>query len=89
MALDLTDEAQQEVVRDTRGKLFIYLRKQLLPTLQSVIDTPCEFKALRADIARQIVQDKQEKGFVLDLRPPDPRHRRRAGCRLIDRDLQI
>lgn len=53
--------------RNTRGKLFIYLWKQLLPTLQTVVDTQCGFKAFRADTVPEIVMESLEKGFAFDI----------------------
>lgn len=53
--------------RNTRGKLFIYLWKQLLPVLSDVVDTQCGFKAFRADLVDAIVQDNLEKGFAFDI----------------------
>ncbi len=35
--------------RNTRGKLFIYLRKRLIPQLRGIIDTQCGFKAFRGE----------------------------------------
>lgn len=53
--------------RNTRGKLFIYLWKRLIPKLSPIIDTQCGFKAFRADVAREIVQDTVEKRFAFDI----------------------
>lgn len=53
--------------RNTRGKLFIYLWKRLIPRLSPIIDTQCGFKAFRADVARDIVQDTVEKRFAFDI----------------------
>jgi len=53
--------------RNTRGKLFIYLWKQLVSVLPEVIDTQCAFKAFRAEIARQIVAPSIEKKFAFDI----------------------
>ena len=53
--------------RKTRGKLFIYLWKQLLPVLGNIVDTQCGFKAWRADLASKIVSDSLEKGFAFDI----------------------
>jgi hypothetical protein len=53
--------------RNTRGKLFIYIWKRLLPTLSKIIDTQCGFKAFRADIARLIVENLKEKQFAFDI----------------------
>jgi hypothetical protein len=53
--------------RNTRGKLFIYLWKRLVPVLSPIIDTQCGFKGFRADVARAIVQDAVEKRFAFDI----------------------
>ena len=53
--------------RNTRGKLFIYLWKRLIPILGKIIDTQCAFKAFRADLARDIVLDAIEKKFAFDI----------------------
>ncbi len=53
--------------RNTRGKLFIYLWKRLLPVLDDIIDTQCAFKAFRADLARDIILDAIEKKFAFDI----------------------
>jgi hypothetical protein len=53
--------------RNTRGKLFIYLWKRLLPVLGDVVDTLCGFKAYRAAAARYVVQDTIEKRFAFDI----------------------
>jgi hypothetical protein len=53
--------------RNTRGKLFIYLWKRLIPKLSPIIDTQCGFKAFRGDVARDIVQDTVEKRFAFDI----------------------
>ncbi len=53
--------------RNTRGKLFIYLWKRLLPTLGNIIDTQCAFKAFRADLTRDIILDAIEKKFAFDI----------------------
>ena len=53
--------------RDTRGKLFIYLWKRLIPRLSPIIDTQCGFKAFRADVADPIVRDTVEKRFAFDI----------------------
>ena len=53
--------------RNTRGKLFIYLWKQLISVLPGVIDTQCAFKAFRAEVAREIVLPAIEKKFAFDV----------------------
>lgn len=53
--------------RDSRGKLFIYLWKRLIPILNPIIDTQCGFKAFRADSVRALVDDMLEKRFAFDI----------------------
>ena len=53
--------------RNTRGKLFIYLWKQMLPLLHPITDTQCGFKAFRADLARKILVPTIEKRFAFDI----------------------
>jgi len=53
--------------RNTRGKLFIYLWKQLLPVLENVVDTQCGFKAFRAELIDRITPHSLEKGFAFDI----------------------
>lgn len=53
--------------RNTRGKLFIYLWKRLLPSLGEIIDTQCAFKAFNADLARNIILNAIEKKFAFDI----------------------
>ena len=53
--------------RNTRGKLFIYLWKRLLPILGDIIDTQCAFKAFRADLAREIILNSIEKKFAFNI----------------------
>ena len=53
--------------RNTRGKLFIYLWKRLIPQLSPIIDTQCGFKAFRAPVAEAIVRDTIEKRFAFDI----------------------
>jgi hypothetical protein len=53
--------------RNTRGKLFIYLWKHMLPALAHIVDTQCGFKAFRADVARAIAVDSVEKRFAFDI----------------------
>ncbi len=53
--------------RNTRGKLFIYLWKRLIPLLSPIVDTQCGFKAFRADVAKAIVHDTVEKRFAFDI----------------------
>lgn len=54
-------------VRNTRGKLFIYLWKQILPELAGIVDTQCGFKAFRAGPLRQTVSDMIEMQFAFDI----------------------
>jgi len=54
-------------LRNTRGKLFIYLWKRLLPELNYIIDTQCGFKAFSADHLKKIIYDADEKKFAFDI----------------------
>ena len=54
-------------LRNTRGKMFIYLWKRLLPQLDYIIDTQCGFKAFDADLIKKIVYDMEEKKFAFDI----------------------
>ena len=54
-------------IRNTRGKMFIYLWKRLLPPLDYITDTQCGFKAFDSELVRQIVYDTQEKKFAFDI----------------------
>ena len=53
--------------RNTRGKLFIYLWKRMLPDLGYIIDTQCGFKAFRAEVVQDIVNDLIEFKFAFDI----------------------
>ena len=53
--------------RNTRGKLFIYLWKRLLPILNEIIDTQAGFKAFNADTVKTIIDDLIEKKFAFDI----------------------
>ena len=53
--------------RNTRGKLFIYLWKRMLPDLWYIIDTQCGFKAFRAEVLMNIVNDLIEFKFAFDI----------------------
>jgi hypothetical protein len=53
--------------RNTRGKLFIYLWKRILPQLNAVIDTQCGFKAFSAETVRAVAGDLIEKRFAFDI----------------------
>ena len=53
--------------RNDRGKLFIYLWKRLIPNLGDIIDTQCGFKAFRAEIVPEIIEDLIEKKFAFDI----------------------
>jgi len=57
----------KKAARNDRGKLFIYLWKRLIPNLGEIIDTQCGFKAFRADIIPQIIDDLIEKKFAFDI----------------------
>ena len=53
--------------RSARGRLFIYLWKQLLPELAYLDDTQCGFKAMRAEHVGPIVASATERSFAFDL----------------------
>jgi len=53
--------------RNNRGKLFIYLWKRLIPNLDDLVDTQCGFKAFRAEIIPQIIDDLIETKFAFDI----------------------
>ncbi|MDJ0974133.1 MAG: hypothetical protein QNJ98_06710 [Planctomycetota bacterium] len=63
----LTSVVIKRGMRNRRGKLFIYLWKRLIPVLGPIIDTQCGFKAVRADVVRQVVELVEEKGFAFDI----------------------
>jgi len=54
-------------VRNTRGKLFIYLWKRLIGVLPDVVDTQCGFKGFSAPVVREIAGDLLEKKFAFDI----------------------
>ncbi len=53
--------------RNLRGKLFIYLWKRVIANLSDIVDTQAGFKAFRAEVARDIVEDMLEKQFAFDI----------------------
>jgi len=53
--------------RNDRGKLFIYIWKQMLPQLGEIIDTQCGFKAFRGEDVADLVTDTIEKKFAFDI----------------------
>ncbi len=53
--------------RAARGRLFIYLWKQMLGPLAGVTDTQCGFKALRTAGLRDLVESTIEKQFAFDI----------------------
>lgn len=53
--------------RNVRGKLFIYLWKQLLTPLRYITDTQCGFKAFRAELFPELVEGNLEKRFAFDI----------------------
>ena len=53
--------------RNHRGKLFIYLWKQLIPSLDQIIDTQCGFKAFKKDLLDQILHGLSEMKFAFDI----------------------
>jgi hypothetical protein len=54
-------------LRDTRGRLFIYLWKGLFPQLADVVDTQCGFKAFSAATVRAITPRMLERRFAFDV----------------------
>ena len=57
----------KEIEKTSREKLFVYLWKRLIPTLDYITDTQCGFKAFRADTIREIIYQTVEKKFAFDL----------------------
>lgn len=53
--------------RNNRGKLFIYLWKQLIHELDYIVDTQCGFKAFRADAVSEIIDNLIEHKFAFDI----------------------
>lgn len=53
--------------RNDRGKLFIYLWKRMIPNLGNILDTQCGFKAFRAEIISELIEDLIEKKFAFDI----------------------
>lgn len=53
--------------RNDRGKLFIYLWKRLIPNLGNIVDTQCGFKAFRAEIIPELIDDLIENKFAFDI----------------------
>ena len=53
--------------RNTRGKLFIYLWKRLIPNLGEIVDTQCGFKAFNTEIIPEITHNLIEKKFAFDI----------------------
>ncbi len=53
--------------RNVRGKLFIYLWKQMLYVLDYITDTQCGFKGFDAETVRRIVPGVKEKKFAFDI----------------------
>lgn len=53
--------------RNNRGKLFIYLWKQLIHELDYIVDTQCGFKAFRADAVADIIDNLIEHKFAFDI----------------------
>ena len=54
-------------VRNTRGKLFIYLWKRMLPELNYLVDTQCGFKAFKSESVNEIINDLIETKFAFDI----------------------
>jgi hypothetical protein len=53
--------------RNTRGKLFIYLWKRMLPTLRDIVDTQCGFKAFTPRALEGWTENAIESGFAFDI----------------------
>jgi hypothetical protein len=53
--------------RDLRGKLFIYVWKRMLRRLNYIVDSQCGFKAFKADIVEELINDNIEYKFAFDL----------------------
>ena len=53
--------------RNNRGKLFIYLWMQILPILNTIVDTQCGFKAFTSETVERIISDMLEKQFAFDI----------------------
>jgi len=53
--------------RNFRGKLFIYFWKKMLPIIDFINDTQCAFKAIRGDLAKEIIYNNIEKQFAFDV----------------------
>ena len=54
--------------RNSRGKLFIYLWKRLIPILEDIIDTQCGFKAFDNRLLQEIFKTEMiEKRFAFDI----------------------
>ena len=53
--------------RNDRGKLFIYIWKQMLPQLREMIDTQCGFKGFPGDSIPALTTDTIEKRFAFDI----------------------
>ena len=64
---EITSVVVKTGMRNTRGKLFIYLWKRLLPLLGEIVDTQCGFKAFRGDLMPDLVDDLMEKRFAFDI----------------------
>ena len=62
-----TSVVVKEGARNTRGKLFIYLWKGLIPELRGIVDTQCGFKAFRAGTLERWYEDALESGFAFDI----------------------
>jgi hypothetical protein len=62
-----TSVVVKQGARNTRGKLFIYLWKGLIPELSGIVDTQCGFKAFRAGTLQNWYEDAVESGFAFDI----------------------
>lgn len=57
----------KERSKDIRGKLFIYIWKQMIRRLNYIIDSRCGFKAFRAEVIEKIIYDTIERGLAFDI----------------------
>lgn len=54
--------------RNTRGKLFIYLWKQMFkPYLSNIVDSQCGFKGFRSSIVKELTETCRERQFAFDV----------------------
>ncbi len=53
--------------RNDRGKLFIYIWKQMLPQLQDIVDSQCGFKGFNGEAVPSLVSSAIEQKFAFDI----------------------